>query len=55
MTVGQRDAMGDVRLQTCLREALGDRPVSVLARERLKTNVHRLRVEVDGTERSLIV
>ena len=55
MTAGQPDAMGGVQLQTCLREALRGRSVSVLARERLKTNVHRLRVEVDGAERSLIV
>jgi Phosphotransferase enzyme family len=55
MTAGQSDAMGGVHLQTCLREALGGRSVSILARERLKTNVLRLRVEVDGAERPLIV
>lgn len=55
MTGEPRDAMGGVQLQTCLREALGGRSVSVAARERLKTNVHRLRVAVDGAECSLIV
>jgi hypothetical protein len=55
MSAGQPEAMGGVQLQTCLLEALGGSSVSVLAHERLKTNVHRLRVEVDGAERSLIV
>jgi Phosphotransferase enzyme family len=55
MTAGQRDVTDGVQLLTCLRQVLGNRSVSIVARERLKTNVHRLRVEIDGAERSLIV
>jgi hypothetical protein len=42
-------------LRRCLREALAGRSVRLLRHERLKTHVHRLLVDVDGAERSLIV
>jgi hypothetical protein len=41
-------------LQACLREALAGRSVQLAGHEQLKTNVHRLRVDVDGAERSLV-
>jgi Ser/Thr protein kinase RdoA (MazF antagonist) len=59
--IGQRrDISGPVApdaepwLQGPVCRALGARSVRVLARERLKQNVHRLQVEVDRAERSVI-
>jgi hypothetical protein len=49
----QRDA--GLGLETCLDEAFAGQSVRLLDHERLKANVHRLRVELDGTERSLVV
>ncbi len=42
-------------LQRCLREVLGSRSVQLVDRERLKVDVHRLRVAGDGAERSVVV
>jgi len=42
-------------LQRCLRELLGTRSIRVVDRERLKADVHRLRVAGEGAERSVIV
>src|SRR5256885_638510 len=49
---GVADALG---LQKCLRKAFAGRSVRLVSHERLKTHVHRLLVELDGAERSLIV
>ena len=46
---------GAPELQTCLREVLAGWSVQVVGHERIKTHVHRLLVDVDGTERSLVV
>lgn len=53
-------AQGDVGLrapglQTCLQETFAGRPVRLVGDEQLKFRVHRLRVEVDDAERSLVV
>ena len=42
-------------LQRCLREVLGTRSVRLVDRERLKADVHRLRVAGGGAERSVVV
>jgi hypothetical protein len=42
-------------LQTCLEDVLDGRSIRLVAREQLKANVHRLLVDVDGRERSLVV
>ena len=42
-------------LRSCLLEALGGESIRVLSQESLKTDVHRVRVDVDGRERSLVV
>jgi hypothetical protein len=42
-------------LQARLRDALPGRSVRLIGDECLKTDVHRLRVDVDGAERSLVV
>jgi Ser/Thr protein kinase RdoA (MazF antagonist) len=42
-------------LQRCLREVLGSQSVRLVDRERLKADVHRLRVAGDGDERSVVV
>ena len=57
MTTAQADVvLADApELQACLREAFGGRAVRLSRQEQLKANVHRLHVEVDGTERSLVV
>jgi hypothetical protein len=49
----QRDA--GLGLETCLDEAFAGQSVRLLDHERLKADVHRLRVELDGAERSLVV
>lgn len=43
------------RLAMVLRRALSTRSLRVLGEERLKANVYRVQVEVDGGERSLVV
>jgi len=40
--------------ETCVRESFAGRSARLMGHEQLKTNVHRLRVEVDGGERSLV-
>jgi Ser/Thr protein kinase RdoA (MazF antagonist) len=57
MTTAQVDVvLADVpELQTCLHQAFAGRPVRLGGQEQLKANVHRLHVEVDGAERSLVV
>jgi hypothetical protein len=55
MTAGQRDLALGEQLQTCLEEALDAGSLRLVGQEELKTNVHRLRVDVDGVERSVIV
>jgi hypothetical protein len=53
---GQRDVGSPAPgLQTCLRETFAGRPVRLVDHERLKVHVHRLRVDVGGADRSLIV
>jgi hypothetical protein len=42
-------------LQACLRETFAGRSVRLFGHERLKIHVHRLRVDVDGSERSVVV
>jgi Ser/Thr protein kinase RdoA (MazF antagonist) len=42
-------------LQACLRETFAGRPVRLVGRQRLKANVHRLQLDVDGDERSVVV
>jgi Phosphotransferase enzyme family len=42
-------------LQRCLREVLGTRSVRLVDHERLKADVHRLRVAGGGAERSVVV
>jgi hypothetical protein len=54
MTGAQSD-VAPPGFQICLRETFVGRSVRLVAHERLKTDVHRLFVEVDGAERSLIV
>jgi hypothetical protein len=49
----QRDA--GLGLETCLDDAFAGQSVRLLDHERFKTNVHRLRVDIDGSERSLVV
>ncbi len=46
---------GPPGLKTCLREAFAGRSVQLVGHEQLKASVHRLRVDVDGAERSLVV
>jgi Ser/Thr protein kinase RdoA (MazF antagonist) len=57
MTTAQVDVvLADVpELQTCLHEAFAGRTVRLGGQEQLKANVHRLHVEVDGAERSVVV
>jgi hypothetical protein len=51
-----KDAPTDApELQICLRQVLAGRSVRVVGHEQLKNDVHRLRVDVEGTERSLVV
>jgi len=40
--------------ETCVRESFAGRSARLIGHEQLKTHVHRLRVEVDGRERSLV-
>ena len=42
-------------LQACVQEAFAGRSVRIVGHEQLKIDVHRLQVEVDGVERSLVV
>jgi len=49
-TVAQRE----FGLQACVQETFAGRSVRVVGREQLKIDVHRLQVEVDGAERSVV-
>ena len=40
--------------ETCVRESFAGRSARLIGHEQLKTHVHRLRVDVDGRERSLV-
>jgi aminoglycoside phosphotransferase (APT) family kinase protein len=44
----------ETALRTCLEEIFAGRSVRIVDHEQLKIHVHRLRVEVDGAERSLV-
>jgi Phosphotransferase enzyme family len=43
-----------LELQACVRESFAGRSARLIGHEQLKKHVHRLRVEVDGGERSLV-
>jgi Phosphotransferase enzyme family len=49
-TVAQRE----FGLQACVQETFAGRSVRIVGHEQLKIDVHRLRVEVDGAERSVV-
>jgi hypothetical protein len=56
MTVAGADVeLRSPSLETCLREAFAARSVRLVGREQLKTDVHRLRLDVDGKGRSVVV
>jgi hypothetical protein len=56
MTGGQPVAPTDAPdLQSALRESFAGRSIRLVGQEQLKTDVHRVRVDVDGVERSLVV
>jgi hypothetical protein len=57
MSGGQADlALERVpELQRCLREAFGGRSVELTGQAQLKTSVHRLWLNIDGGERSVVV
>jgi thiamine kinase-like enzyme len=56
MTGATRDvAHAAAGLGACLQEALAGQSIQLVGHERLKENVHRARVDVDGAERSVIV
>jgi hypothetical protein len=56
VTVARNDPeLASHGLRTCLQEAFAARTVRLMGREQLKIDVHRLRLDVDGDERSVVV